>query len=107
MTELWNYGSTEIRNHGNTEPRKYGMMAKLSKEELREIRKRNFDEMEMRLKEMHPEEENGMFFHIFVRCFSSHKGNRQGRLGQPTGAQVAACASTRGCIINRAFYKKL
>jgi hypothetical protein len=29
-------------------------MAKLSKEEFREIRKRNFDEMEMRLKEMHP-----------------------------------------------------
>ena len=36
-------------------------MAKISKEELREMRKQMFTQMEQRLQEMHPKEEDRMF----------------------------------------------
>ena len=38
-------------------------MAIISKEELREIRKQKFAEMEERLKELHPNEEDSMFYY--------------------------------------------
>ncbi len=38
-------------------------MAKINKEELREIRKQKFAEMEQRLKEMYPREEDSLFYH--------------------------------------------
>lgn len=38
-------------------------MAIISKEELREIRKQKFAEMEQRLKELHPKEEDSMFYY--------------------------------------------
>ena len=38
-------------------------MAIISKEELREIRKQKFVEMEERLKELHPKEEDSMFYY--------------------------------------------
>jgi len=38
-------------------------MAIISKEELREIRKQKFAEMEDRLKELHPKEEDSMFYY--------------------------------------------
>ncbi len=38
-------------------------MAKISKEELREIRKQKFAQMEQQLKEIHPKEEDRLFYH--------------------------------------------
>jgi len=38
-------------------------MAIISKEELREIRRQKFAEMEDRLKELHPKEEDSMFYY--------------------------------------------
>ena len=38
-------------------------MAKISKEELREMRKQMFTQMEQRLQEMHPKEEDRMFYY--------------------------------------------
>ena len=38
-------------------------MAKISKEELREMRKQMFTQMEQRLQEMHPKEEGRMFYY--------------------------------------------
>ncbi len=38
-------------------------MAKISKEELREIRKQKFAQMEQQLKDIHPKEEDRLFYH--------------------------------------------
>ncbi len=38
-------------------------MAKISKEELREIRKQKFDQMEKQLNEIHPKEEDSLFYY--------------------------------------------
>ncbi len=38
-------------------------MAKISKEELKEIRKQKFAQMEQQLKEIHPKEEDRLFYH--------------------------------------------
>ncbi len=38
-------------------------MAKISKEELKEIRKQKFDQMEKQLNEIHPKEEDRLFYH--------------------------------------------
>ncbi len=38
-------------------------MAKINKEELREIRKQKFSQMEQQLKEIHPKDEDRLFYH--------------------------------------------